>query len=511
MAVMRPCLRLILGDQLGFDCPALRQADLERDIILLAEVAEEASYVRHNRHKIVLIFSAMRHFAEALQAKGYTVIYRRFEESVGTLREAVDAALETSGAASVVVTQPGEYRLLQEMQQWDSELAVPVLLLDDSRFLASTEDFETWASGRKQLRMEYFYREMRRRYQLLLDEHGEPEGGKWNYDADNRSGWRAQRSVPERPSVQADAITREVLALVEAEFPDNPGDLSLFRLAVTPEDARAQFDWFCENALDDFGNYQDALAEESPWMFHSLVSMYLNIGLLAPLPLCERVEAAWRADRCSLAAAEGFIRQVLGWREYVRGIYWHAMPGYADKNTFAAQRPLPSWFWDADTDMRCLQQALRQTLDHGYAHHIQRLMVIGNFALLAGLDVREVCDWYLAVYVDAFEWVELPNTLGMALHGDGGLMASKPYAASGKYLQRQGNHCAQCRYDPKQTTGETACPFNSLYWHFVDRHQDYLKRNARMGLIVGGWQKRDAGDREAIVTWADQLLTTLGD
>ncbi len=502
-------LRLVLGDQLGPGSPVLRDADRKRDVILLAEVREEASYVRHNRHKIALIFSAMRHFARSLEDDGYTVVYRSFEEGVASLRDAVAEALEESGAGAVAATAPGEYRLLAEMQGWQKDFDVPVHLREDDRFLASAEDFERWASGRKQLRMEYFYREMRRRYELLLDDDGEPEGGQWNYDEENRSGWRGKEEVPERPQAKADSITKAVLALVEAEFPDNPGDLAQFRLAVTPEGAQEHFDWFCDHALERFGTYQDALAEESPWMFHALVSMYLNTGLLEPLAVCRQVEQAYRDGRCSLAAAEGFIRQVLGWREYVRGVYWLAMPGYAERNTFAAKRPLPAWFWTAGTDMRCLARALEQTLEHGYAHHIQRLMVIGNFALLAGLDVKEVCDWYLAVYVDAYEWVELPNTLGMALHGDDGLMASKPYAASGKYIQRQGNHCAQCRYDPKKTTGDGACPYNSLYWHFIDRHHDYLKRNARMGLIVGGWQKRKEADRKAIVAWAEKVLDGL--
>ncbi|WP_439100426.1 cryptochrome/photolyase family protein [Congregibacter sp.] len=504
-------LRLILGDQLSLENPVLASADPDRDCILLAEVAEEASYVAHNRHKIVLIFSAMRHFADLLRDKGFTVIYRTFDEGVPSLQKAVEEGLKKSKAEALLVTAPGEYRLLEAMQGWESALGVPVVLQDDERFLSSIEDFETWADGRKQLRMEYFYREMRRRYELLMGEDGEPEGGKWNYDADNRKGWRAQIDVPQRPSVSIDSITQEVIDLVEEHFPDNPGDLKEFRLAVTTDDAQAQFDWFCRHALENFGTYQDALAEESPWMFHGLISMYLNIGLLEPLAVCRQVEAAWRKGECSLAGAEGFIRQVLGWREYVRGIYWHAMPDYAKRNTFEATRALPDWFWSGDTDMRCLSQALKQSLDLGYAHHIQRLMVIGNFALLAGLDVGEVCDWYLAVYVDAFEWVELPNTLGMALHGDKGLMASKPYAASGKYIQRQGNHCGACRYDPKETTGEGACPYNSLYWHFIDRHQEYLTKNARMGLIIGGWKKRKAADRDAIVDWGDRILATVLD
>ncbi|MFT7288787.1 MAG: deoxyribodipyrimidine photolyase-related protein [Halieaceae bacterium] len=503
----KPVLRLILGDQLSRANPVLRDANPAQDVLLFAEVVEEASYVRHNRHKIALIFSAMRHFAEALRGDGFTVIYRYFAEGVVSLEQAVREALAQTGAGEVRVTEPGEYRLLDAMRGWSNALEVPVELLEDSRFLASRSDFAAWAEGRKQLRMEYFYRQMRRRYALLLNAEELPEGGKWNYDADNRRGWRGQEVIPERPVVSRDALTEEVLALVAKCFPDNPGDLSVFRLAVTAAGAQEQFDWFCDHALANFGLYQDALAEESPWVFHGLISMYLNIGLLEPLLVCRQVEAVYRDGRCSLGAAEGFIRQVLGWREYVRGIYWLAMPAYAQRNTFAAERPLPDWFWNAATDLRCLQRALQQSLDHGYAHHIQRLMVIGNFALLAGLDVREVCDWYLAVYVDAFEWVELPNTLGMALHGDQGLMASKPYAASGKYIQRQGNHCAKCRFDPGKTTGEGACPYNSLYWRFIDEHQDYLKKNARMGLMVGGWQKRDAGDREAIIAWADQCLS----
>ena len=294
--------------------------------------------------------------------------------------------------------------------------------------------------------------------------------------------------------------------MVESAFPDNPGELQHFNYAVTAEDAQAQLDWFCEVGLANFGTYQDALAEESPWVFHSLVSMYINIGLLEPLAVCRQVEQAWRDERCSLSAAEGFIRQVLGWREYIRGVYWYWMPEYKTHNHFDARRPLPAWFWNGETDMRCLSRALKQSLDLGYGHHIQRLMVIGNFALLAGLDVEEVCDWYLAVYVDAFEWVELPNTLGMALHADGGLMASKPYAASGKYIQRQGNHCAGCRYDPGKTTGEGACPYNALYWHFIDRHLPALEGNGRMGLVLNNWKKRDPAERVAIVKWAEKSL-----
>jgi deoxyribodipyrimidine photolyase-related protein len=499
---------LILGDQLSWRHPLLLDAAPADTVIILAEVAEEATYVRHNRHKIALIFSAMRHFAQALEARGFTVQYSRLKDNVPSLLAACEQARDSWSLTALHICEPGEYRLAAQMTSWEQALDIAVTVHEDTRFLSSRADFALWAEGRKQLRMEYFYRDMRKRYRLLM-EGEQPEGGKWNYDADNRQGWRGQTDIPERPAPILDAVTREVIEEVEAAFPTNPGDLSTFRWAVTVEDAEKELVWFCEHALPHFGSYQDALAEASPWLFHGLISMYLNCGLLEPLPVCERVEAAYRRGHCSLAAAEGFIRQVLGWREYVRGLYWLKMPDYGELNALDATRKLPDWFWTGETQMRCLSRAIKQSLDLGYAHHIQRLMVIGNFALLAGLDVQAVCDWYLGVYLDAFEWVELPNTLGMALFADGGIMASKPYAASGKYIQKQGDHCQACPYDPKQVTGDRACPYNSLYWHFIDRHSDSLSQNPRMGLIMGGWRKRAAADREAVVDWGEQMLQRL--
>ena len=506
--MQQPALILVLGDQLTIDHGALKHAVPGRDLVVMAEVAAEARYVRHNRHKIVLIFAAMRHFRDELRSLGFTVHYFEYaNDGPQTLFEAVGMVIEACDVAEVRCCEPGEHRLYRELQQW--RLPAPVTLVEDDRFLCSRDAFAAWAKGRKQLRMEYFYRGMRKDYQVLLDDTGKPEGGKWNYDADNRRGWRSQEAVPARPIVTPDAITASVIALVLREFPNHPGDLDQFYLAVTREEAQRHFRWFLDHALQHFGTYQDALAEDSPWLFHSLVSMYLNIGLLQPLEVCREVEQVYRQGGCALSAAEGFIRQILGWREYVRGIYWHTMPGYAQRNALKANRPLPSWFWDGATDMRCLQVALRQTLDLGYAHHIQRLMVIGNFALLAGLDVAQVCDWYLAVYVDAFEWVELPNTLGMALHADGGLMASKPYAASGKYIQRQGDHCKQCVYNPNKTTGDAACPYNSLYWHFINRHREMLAANPRMGLVLNNWARREQDEQRVIVQWAENILARL--
>lgn len=503
---------LVLGDQLTPDRGALKGAVPGLDIVVMAEVASEARYVQHNRHKIAFIFSAMRHFRDELRALGFVVHYFEYaKDGPATLLEAVQATLQQCAVDCAInevrCCEPGEYRLLAELQQW--QLAVPVRLVVDDRFLCSGDAFARWAHGRKQLRMEFFYRDMRRQYRVLLDDAGGPQGGRWNFDAENRRGWRSQEKVPGRLPVAPDAVTEGVIALVTREFPDHPGDLGRFYLAVTREEAVQHLQWFLDNGLRCFGTYQDALAEESPWLFHSLVSMYINIGLLDPLEVCQQVEMAWRGGRCELSAAEGYIRQVLGWREYVRGIYWLAMPEYATRNALQAERPLPPWFWSGATDMRCLHVALRQTLDLGYAHHIQRLMVIGNFALLAGLSVKEVCDWYLAVYVDAFEWVELPNTLGMALHADNGLMASKPYAASGKYIHRQGDHCKQCRYSPEKSTGEGACPYNSLYWRFIDRHEDMLQRNPRMSLALKNWERKPQDEKRAILDWANKQLEEL--
>mgnify|MGYP001049661140 CR=1 FL=1 len=504
-----PAVILVLGDQLTPGRGALRAARPGTDLVVMAEVAAESLYVRHNRHKLVLVLAAMRHCRDELRAQGFEVLYFALEEGLACLTDAVTAGCDRLGSPHLRCCEPGEYRVRELLEHHAAHNGIELAWVQDDRFLATLDEFEQWAQGRKQLRMEYFYRLMRRKHNVLLDAQGEPEGGRWNYDRENRRGWRGQLPIPPRPLPQVDAITREVIALVRQHFPDNPGDLDAYRLATTRAGAEAEFRWFLEHALPHFGTYQDGLAEASPWLFHSLVSMYLNIGLLQPLQVCREVEAAWRADKCSLAAAEGFIRQVLGWREYVRGIYWHTAPEYAGRNQLQAQRPLPDWFWTADTDLRCLQRALEQSLDLGYAHHIQRLMVIGNFALLAGLDVPSVCQWYLAVYVDAFEWVELPNTLGMALHADGGLMASKPYAASGKYMQRQGDHCKACRYSPARVTGDGACPFNGLYWRFLHRHADLFSGNPRMGLALGNWQRKEVEEQRAILRWADQELQRL--
>ncbi len=501
-------LILILGDQLSPALASLRQWQ-QGDVIVLAEVQAEAGYVRHHQHKIVLIFSAMRHFANSLREQGMQVKYFQYKERIASLYEAVASTLsQQPELTEVLLTEAAEYRLAQEISAWPALLKRPVTVLPDDRFIASTDMFRRWADGRSQFRMEYFYREMRR-YTGLLMNGNEPEGGKWNYDHDNRQSCPAHLVFPKPEPVAADAITAEVIQLVQQEFSGNIGDAGTFCLAVTGKDARAVFLDFVTHQLPLFGQYQDAMQLNQPFLFHSISAMYLNIGLLDVRWMCQKVEQAYREGKVPLNAAEGFIRQLIGWREYVRGLYWLLMPDYKTHNYFAAERALPAYYWHGNTSMRCMQQAISHTIKHAYSHHIQRLMITGNFALLAGLSVAEMNEWYLAVYADAFEWVQLPNTSGMALFADGGVLASKPYAASGNYIQRMSNYCQHCSYQVKKVTGEGACPFNALYWDFLARNEDKLATNARMQLAYQQWRRKPAEAQQAIRDYAKELLIKL--
>ncbi|MDO9709440.1 cryptochrome/photolyase family protein [Paracraurococcus lichenis] len=476
-------LRVVLGDQCSRGLSALDGLDPARDVVLLAEVMGECTYVRHHKQKIVLVLSAMRHFARALAARGVKVDYIRLDDpaNTGTLAGEVARAVARHAPEGIVCTFPGEWRVLQDMQGWEAMAGLPVEIREDSRFLCDLAWFRRWAQGRKQMRMEFFYREMRRATGLLMEE-GAPAGGAWNYDAANRRRLAPGVAPPAPRRFPPDAITREVMALVEARFPDHFGTLEGFAWPVTAREAEAALADFVAHRLADFGDYQDAMATGEPVLFHALVSTSLNIGLLLPRACCDAAEAAWRAGRAPLNAVEGFIRQILGWREYVRGIYWLKMPDYAGLNALEAARPLPWFYWSGETRLNCLRQAVTQTRDLAYAHHIQRLMVTGNFALLAGLDPRAVNEWYMVVYADAFEWVELPNTHGMVLHADGGVMASKPYAASGAYINRMSDYCRRCDYDVRESTGPRACPMNALYWDFLARHERRFAGNPRMAM-----------------------------
>ena len=507
---MAGALRLVLGDQLSEGLSSLSDLELQADVVLMAEVIEEVTYVKHHKRKVAFLFSAMRHFAETLRAGGVTVDYVRLDdpENSGSFSGEVARAASRHQVDRLVVTEPGEHRVLQAMRDWQSELGIPVEIRGDDRFLCPPEIFADWAEGRKQLRMDFFYREMRRRHDVLM-ENGEPVGGKWNYDAENREPPDLSLVVPKPLNFLTDQITSDVLALVEERCADHFGDLADFGFAVTRAQALEVLDHFIVERLPLFGTYQDAMIEDEPWMYHSHIGFYLNAGLILPIEAVSAAEAAWATGHAPLNAVEGFIRQILGWREFIRGIYWLKMPDYASMNFLEASRDLPSFYWTGATEMNCMRQSIDQTRRYAYAHHIQRLMVLGNFALLAGLDPRQVNEWYLVVYADAYEWVELPNVSGMVLFADGGYLASKPYAAGGAYISRMSNYCANCGYKVAKKTGEGACPFNYLYWDFLIRNRERLGGNARLGMMYKSLDRMAPDRVETIRGDAAGFLATL--
>lgn len=505
-----PVLVPILGDQLSPEISSLAGRTPADTVILMMEVADETTYVRHHKAKIALILAAMRHFAEDLRESGWTVDYIQLDDpaNTGSFTGEVARALERHHPRGVQVTEPGEWRVREAMEQWRKSLPVRCRILPDTRFVCPLTDFYQWAAGRRELRMEWFYRDMRRKTGLLMD-GDKPVGGRWNYDADNRGGPDKGLRPPLLPPFMPDAITRAVLAMVEQRFAGHFGSLKNFAWPVTRADAELARDSFLKERLPLFGKYQDAMVAGQDFLFHAVLSPALNIGLLDPLDLCRRAEAEWREGRAPLQAAEGFIRQIIGWREYIRGMYWLEMPGLAKANGLEATRPLPDFYWTGETPMRCLSDCVRTTQENAYAHHIQRLMVLGNFALLAGLKPQDVADWFLVVYADAFEWVELPNVAGMVLHADKGRLASKPYAASGAYIDRMSDYCGQCAYDVKKKVGPDACPFNALYWHFLARNEKALAGNHRLAQPYATWRRMTEDKRAEYLASADAFLKTL--
>ena len=504
--MVAPRLILILGDQLSPNMAALHAADKARDIVVMAEVMEEGTYVPHHPQKIALVLAAMRKFAAALLADGWQVAYSKLDDpetGVGIAAELLRRASDF-GSSEVIATRPGEWRLIKVLE----ELPLPVRLLPDDRFICSDAEFADWAAGRKQLRMEYFYRDMRRKTGLMMD-GDKPAGGHWNYDHDNRKPATPDlfRAPPLR--FEPDLGTEEVLSTVEKRFSGHFGQLRPFRWATDRAGAMQALDHFIDNALPTFGDYQDAMLISDPVLSHSLLSPYLNTGLLSPLEVCQRAEQAWRAGQVPINCAEGFIRQIIGWREFVRGIYFLHGPDYSAQNGLEHDRELPPVYWGASTKMVCMAQAVGQTRDLAYAHHIQRLMVTGNFALLAGIDPAQVHAWYLAVYIDAYEWVEAPNTIGMSQHADGGMLGSKPYVSSGAYIDRMSDYCKSCSYSVKEKAGPDACPFNLLYWHFLTRHRRRFERNPRMAQMYRVWDKMEDAHKTRVLADADGFLVKM--
>lgn len=501
-------LALVLGDQLDRDGPALRGLDPARDAVWMAEVRGESTHVWSHVQRTALFLAAMRHCAADLRARGLRVVYQEIGDdgAAATLGAALARDLALLRPERAVVAEAGDFRVERDLRETCAAAGVPLDVLPDTHFLCSRAEFADHARGRRQLRLEFFYREMRRRHGVLLDD-GEPCGGSWNYDAENRGafGRDGPGLVPRHAAFPPDEVTRRALDDVRRHFPGHPGSLDAFDWPVTPAQAREALRDFIDNRLADFGRYQDAMWSGQPVLWHARISAALNLKLLDPREAIRAAEAAYRAGRVPLASAEGFIRQILGWREYVRGIYGLKMPGYAELNALGATEPLPAFYWTGATEMRCLRETIGQTLRLAYAHHIQRLMVTGLYALLHGVRPQEVHAWYLAVYADAVEWVELPNTLGMSQYADGGLLASKPYVATGKYIERMSDACRGCRFRPERATGDDACPFTTLYWDFLMRHEARLARNPRMALQVRNLARLGPEERDAIRSRAAEL------
>ena len=528
-AVVGPIRQLIvvLGDQLNADASAFDGADPHQDLIWMCEASDEAAHVPSSPQRTALFLSAMRHFAEERRTQGWRVAYLRGH--VGGLDQALIDSVRRwiqhgQGPQALVMTIAGEWRLRQSLSSAARALGLPLDVRPDRHFLCPQPVFAQHARGRKQLRMEFFYREMRRRENVLMACE-EPAGGQWNFDADNRGSFGTQGPgfLPAPLRIEPDEITREVIREVQhaqagheaTGWPQGGKPTwavheATFGWPVTRAQALAALDDFITHRLPSFGLFQDAMWDDQPWLYHAVLSSSLNLKLLSPREVIDAAQAAWARGEVPLAAAEGFIRQILGWREYVRGVYDLLMPDYVERNGLQANVPLPDFYWTGRTEMRCLAQAIGQTLQLGYAHHIQRLMVTGLYGLLLGVNPQALHRWYLGVYVDAVEWVELPNTLGMSQYADGGVMASKPYVATGQYIARMSNHCRSCHFDPTLRTGERACPFTTLYWDFLDRHQALLARNPRMALQVKNLARIPQAEMEVIRVQARGLRSVAG-
>lgn len=502
-------LILILGDQLDLQSAALQNFNFETDEIVMIESANEAQYVWSHKAKIALFLSAMRHFAKALQDLKYPLIY--IKESKLSIVDALKECIQKNGVQQLICVEPGEYRLKIAIEQMAQELDLHLDMREDGHFYCTHQEFIQWAANKKELRLEYFYRLMRKTHQILVDADGNPEGGQWNFDQDNRKPYpkKGPRIIDTPLCFAHDAITKEVLDYVSKTYAEHPGSLDAFDWPVTREQALEALDYFAEYRLRNFGVYQDAMWTDTPFGWHSILSSSMNLKLLNPREVVSAVLKAWKKYSLDLSTVEGFIRQILGWREFVRGMYYLDMPQMAQANHYKHINKLPGWYWNGKTNMACMKDAIGQTLQYGYAHHIQRLMVTGNFALLAEVLPSEVSDWYLAIYIDAIEWVELPNTAGMALFANGGRFTSKPYIASGAYIKRMSNYCNDCKYKPDVRFGENACPVTTLYWNFLIKHRDQFEASPRTRLMTANLKRISDEDQKEITVHAKKILSNL--
>ncbi len=510
-------LVLVLGDQLDRRATVLRELDPARDAVWMAEVAQEATHVWCHQLRIAAFFAAMRHFRDELEADDLPVHYHALgpdpaKDAGADFGELLARDLERLRPQALRVTWPGDWRVLELLRRTARKADVPLELCEDRHFYASLEDFDAWAEGRKQLVLEGWYRTLRRRHDVLMQADGEPVGGRWNFDEANRAsfGREGPGKLPAVKGFAPDATTLEVIDLVRERFADHPGSLEHFDLPVRRRDARALLRDFVRHRLPRFGTHQDAIWEGESFLFHSRLSFALNVKLLDPRECVAAAVAAHEAGDAPLNAVEGFVRQILGWREFVRGVYWRLMPDYAGRNELGCEeRDVPSFFWDGETDMACVRDAMRSVIDHGYAHHIQRLMVLGLFAQLLGVHPLRFHEWHMAMYLDAIDWVSLPNTLGMSQYGDGGVVGTKPYCATGAYIDRMSNHCKGCRYQPKRAHGEDACPFTTLYWDFLARHRKRFAGNPRMGFQMKNLERKPAAELTRIHSAARKLRAAI--
>lgn len=502
-------LVIVLGDQLDLKSTVFNKLDKKSDLVWMAELPDESTHVWSHKSRIALFLSAMRHFAADLASKAIPLRYLKLgQHGFHNFAEALQREIISAQPERLVVVHPGDYRVLAQLRDVADEAGLPLEVRPDTHFLIDLESFGQWADGRKQFRMEHFYRHMRQRTGFLM-EKGKPVGGVWNFDKENRRafGKSGPGTIPAPIPFPPDALTQEVITAVEQHFPGHPGSLAHFDWPVTGDDAVRALSDFTSHRLPSFGPFQDACWTAEPYLYHSRLSAAMNLKLLSPRAAIEAALKTYESGQAPLASVEGFIRQILGWREFVRGIYWRHMPDYQEANSLDAKQPLPPFYWSGDTDMKCMAETLQQTLDHGYAHHIQRLMITGLYALLLGVQPRQLHEWYLAVYVDAVEWVELPNVLGMSQFADGGLMSSKPYAASGKYIQRMSNYCNHCRFDPAESIGDSACPFTVLYWDFLIRHENRFRNHPRAGMQWRNLDRLSDGKRLSIRRSAEKLKT----
>ncbi len=502
-------LRLILGDQLNSTHSWFSKTD-DSVTYLMMEMRQETDYVTHHIQKVVGFFLSMRGFAEKLRNAGHRVLYYTLDhpENRQYLSDQLLYLLQTEGFEKFEYQLPDEYRLDGILKNICEKLPIPSQSVDSEHFLTTRDFLKEFFKGKKTFLMETFYREMRRNHQILMDGK-EPLTGQWNYDHDNRQALKDKKLL--KKALIRPKNVRDIVDLLDKAGVKTIGTLNpdYFPWPTSREESLAILDYFCENLLVHFGAYQDALTTWDPYLFHSRLSFSLNSKMISPLEVVQTVEKYWfqHQDRIHIAQVEGFIRQIIGWREYMRGIYWAKMPDFGELNFFGHDRKLPEWFWTGKTKMNCLSQAIGQSLDLAYAHNIQRLMVTGNFALLAGIHPDEVDRWYLGIYIDAIEWVEITNTRGMSQFADGGIVGTKPYVSSANYIKKQGNYCDSCAYASSKKTGHGACPFNSLYWHFYARNQDKLEKNPRIGMAYKTWEKM--GNKQEILDQAEYYLKNL--